>query len=294
MAYVWRLMYNPQFGAVNSIFGFDVNWLYDSRFALPAVMVMTIWKDFGFAVILQLAGLYSLPAEVLDAAKVDGAGAWACLVLPMYYRSPQADEEYQVPNQYEFGTELVVAAITEPADRRTGLAKVKAWLPGAPGSTCSPTWSTTAAARCTCTVTSPPFPFSPPGAPSSRWTAAPSRAANSSTRPIWSCSSSSAPIDHEATRTSVTVEDIPATAALRIDIGGRPRLRPNDVADRAQIEYRQKTQVLERATSAHPLAVRLSGLQAMGLADEIFTAVGEILLAQADAPPRRRPAPASR
>jgi multiple sugar transport system permease protein len=77
VAYVWRLMYNHQFGAVNSILGLDVNWLYDSRFALPAVMVMTIWKDFGFAVILYLAGLYSLPAEVLEAAEVDGAGTWA-------------------------------------------------------------------------------------------------------------------------------------------------------------------------------------------------------------------------
>jgi multiple sugar transport system permease protein len=77
VAYVWRLLYNPQFGAVNSIFGLDVNWLYDSRFALPAIMVMTIWKDFGYAVILYLAGLYSLPADVLEAAEVDGASAWA-------------------------------------------------------------------------------------------------------------------------------------------------------------------------------------------------------------------------
>ncbi len=77
VAYVWRLMYSPQFGAVNSILGLDVNWLYDSRFALPAIMVMTIWKDFGFAVILYLAGLYSLPADVLEAAEVDGATAWA-------------------------------------------------------------------------------------------------------------------------------------------------------------------------------------------------------------------------
>jgi len=77
VAYVWRLMYNPQFGAVNSILGLDVNWLYDRRFALPAVMVMTVWKDFGYAVILFLAGLYALPTEVLEAAEVDGANAWA-------------------------------------------------------------------------------------------------------------------------------------------------------------------------------------------------------------------------
>jgi len=51
------------------------------------------------------------------------------LVLPMYYRSPGTADAYRVPHQYEFGTELVVAAITEPADRRTGLARVRAWLP---------------------------------------------------------------------------------------------------------------------------------------------------------------------
>jgi hypothetical protein len=100
-------------------------------------------------------------------------------------------------------------------------------------------------------------------------------------------------IDCEGTRTSVTVENVPVTTAVRIDIGRCPRLRRNDVAerlftmlDRAQIEYRQKTQVLDCATSVHPLAVRISTLQAMGLADELFTAVGELLLAKADDPPR--------
>jgi hypothetical protein len=51
------------------------------------------------------------------------------LVLPMYYRFPEAAEAYQVPNQYQFGSQLVVAAITEPADPHTLLASVKAWLP---------------------------------------------------------------------------------------------------------------------------------------------------------------------
>ncbi len=51
------------------------------------------------------------------------------LVLPMYYRFPESAEAYQVPNQYQFGSQLLVAAITEPADRHTRLASVKAWLP---------------------------------------------------------------------------------------------------------------------------------------------------------------------
>ncbi len=86
VAYVWKLMYHPQVGAINSIFGFDVNWLFDSQFALPAIMLMTVWKDFGYAVILFLAGLYSLPEDALEAAGVDGASAWQrfrLIVLPL-------------------------------------------------------------------------------------------------------------------------------------------------------------------------------------------------------------------
>lgn len=73
VAYVWRLMYNPQFGIINSVFGLDINWLFDSRFSMLAIIVMTIWKDFGYAVILFLAGLYSISEDVMEAAEVDGA-----------------------------------------------------------------------------------------------------------------------------------------------------------------------------------------------------------------------------
>lgn len=76
VAYVWQLMYHPQFGIINSIFGTDINWLYDSKFAMPAVILMTIWKDFGYAVILFLAGLYAIPEDVMEAAEVDGANGW--------------------------------------------------------------------------------------------------------------------------------------------------------------------------------------------------------------------------
>lgn len=76
VAYVWKMMYDPQVGAINTMFGFDVNWLFDTQFALPSIILMTIWKDFGYAVILFLAGLYSLPEDVMEAAQVDGAGAW--------------------------------------------------------------------------------------------------------------------------------------------------------------------------------------------------------------------------
>lgn len=75
VAYVWKIMYNPQFGLIDKLFGLDINWLYDSAFALPALMAMTVWKDFGYAVILFLSGLLSLPADCFEAASIDGANA---------------------------------------------------------------------------------------------------------------------------------------------------------------------------------------------------------------------------
>ena len=76
VAFVWKIMYNPQFGLIDQIFGLDINWLYDSAFALPAVMVMTIWKDFGYAVILFMSGLLSVPSDYYEASNIDGANAW--------------------------------------------------------------------------------------------------------------------------------------------------------------------------------------------------------------------------
>ena len=76
VAFVWKFMYNPQIGTINQLFGLDINWLMNPKTALLAVMIMTIWKDFGYAVVMYMAGLYSLPSEALEAAKVVGASAW--------------------------------------------------------------------------------------------------------------------------------------------------------------------------------------------------------------------------
>ena len=76
VAFVWKFMYNPQIGTINQIFNLDVNWLLNPKTALLAVMIMTIWKDFGYAVVMYMAGLYSLPSDALEAPKVDGANAW--------------------------------------------------------------------------------------------------------------------------------------------------------------------------------------------------------------------------
>ena len=60
---------HPQFGLIDNLFGLDINWLFDSKFALPALMVMDDLKDFGYAVILFLSGLLSLPSDCYEVGR---------------------------------------------------------------------------------------------------------------------------------------------------------------------------------------------------------------------------------
>lgn len=77
VSFVWMWLYNPQFGLINKVFDLDINWLKDPNWALPAIIIMTIWKDFGYATVIFLGGLMGLPEEVFEAADMDGAGRWS-------------------------------------------------------------------------------------------------------------------------------------------------------------------------------------------------------------------------
>lgn len=76
VSFVWMWLYNPQFGLINKVFGLDINWLNNSNYALPAIIIMTIWKDFGYATVIFIGGLMSLPDDVYEAASIDGASKW--------------------------------------------------------------------------------------------------------------------------------------------------------------------------------------------------------------------------
>ncbi len=86
VTFVWKFMYEPKVGLVNTILGLSVNWLKNKNTALLAVMIMTVWKDFGYAVVLYMAGLMGLSEEIQEAAKVDGCNGWQLLksvILPL-------------------------------------------------------------------------------------------------------------------------------------------------------------------------------------------------------------------
>jgi multiple sugar transport system permease protein len=81
-AYVWRWLYHSDFGAVGAlsvalgITDKPIVFLDDANTVLPSLIVVNIWKEFPFAMIMVLAGLQTVPDQLLRAARVDGAGHW--------------------------------------------------------------------------------------------------------------------------------------------------------------------------------------------------------------------------
>jgi sn-glycerol 3-phosphate transport system permease protein len=80
MALVWLSMYDPHYGSLNTLFSLAglsfPNVLSDTDLALPALMVVGIWKGLGFSTIVFLAAMQNVSKDLLDAASVDGANAW--------------------------------------------------------------------------------------------------------------------------------------------------------------------------------------------------------------------------
>jgi multiple sugar transport system permease protein len=74
---VWKWIYHPRMGLLNMflmMFGITgENWLGNSNLALPSVLMMTIWKDVGYAVIIFMAALLNVPKSLYEAAEIDGA-----------------------------------------------------------------------------------------------------------------------------------------------------------------------------------------------------------------------------
>ncbi len=80
VAIVWRYLYHPRFGVLNyllSLIGIQpIDWLGDPDFAMPAIILLAVWKNFGYNMILFIAGLQNIPAELYEAAELDGASNW--------------------------------------------------------------------------------------------------------------------------------------------------------------------------------------------------------------------------
>lgn len=90
VAVVWRYLFNTKYGLVNDALGaigiHPVDWLGDPHWAMPAIILFAVWKNFGYNMIILLAGLQAIPAELYEAARIDGASPWRQfrhITLPM-------------------------------------------------------------------------------------------------------------------------------------------------------------------------------------------------------------------
>ncbi|HSD64405.1 MAG TPA: sugar ABC transporter permease [Ignavibacteriaceae bacterium] len=90
VAIVWRFIYHPKFGILNyflSLFGIQpLDWLGNPNLAMPAIVLMSVWKTFGYNMIIFIAGLQNIPEELYEAASIEGANEWhkfKTITIPM-------------------------------------------------------------------------------------------------------------------------------------------------------------------------------------------------------------------
>lgn len=80
VAVVFRYLYHPRYGLVNQMLGLigvpPIDWLGDPAWATVAITLLAVWRSFGYALVIYVVGLQSIPESLLEAAQLDGAGPW--------------------------------------------------------------------------------------------------------------------------------------------------------------------------------------------------------------------------
>ncbi|MBN8706345.1 MAG: sugar ABC transporter permease [Bacteroidetes bacterium] len=90
VAVIWRYIYHPKFGLLNYGLSFldisPVDWLGDPFWAMPSLIIMAVWKNFGYNMIIFIAGLQNIPKDLYESAMLEGANPWQqfrYITLPM-------------------------------------------------------------------------------------------------------------------------------------------------------------------------------------------------------------------
>ncbi|MDC7808102.1 sugar ABC transporter permease [Luteimonas sp BLCC-B24] len=90
VAVIWRYLFHTSYGLVNWALGHvgiaPVDWLGDPAWAMPTIILFAVWKNFGYNMVIFIAGLAAIPEDLYEAARIDGASRWQQFVhvtLPM-------------------------------------------------------------------------------------------------------------------------------------------------------------------------------------------------------------------
>ena len=80
VAVVWRYLFHARYGLINHWLGMagvpPVDWLGDPHWAMPTIILLAVWKNFGYNMVIFIAGLQSIPEQLYEAARIDGASEW--------------------------------------------------------------------------------------------------------------------------------------------------------------------------------------------------------------------------
>ncbi|HEY6641235.1 sugar ABC transporter permease [Povalibacter sp.] len=80
VAVVWRYIFHTRYGFLNYTLGFfgiePIDWMGDPDWAMPAIVILAVWKNFGYNMIILLAALQSIPEDLYEAGRIDGASGW--------------------------------------------------------------------------------------------------------------------------------------------------------------------------------------------------------------------------
>ena len=86
IAIVWSWIFDPNIGVINLLFKTHLEWLFDTKLAMPVLIFVSVWKLIGYNVVLFLTGFATIPANIYEAAKIDGASWNKCfwnITLPL-------------------------------------------------------------------------------------------------------------------------------------------------------------------------------------------------------------------
>ncbi len=73
---VWEWIFDPNIGLLNNFLHIHINWLYDTHYAMPALIIVSVWKLIGYNMIIFLSSLSGISQSLFEAAKIDGANSF--------------------------------------------------------------------------------------------------------------------------------------------------------------------------------------------------------------------------
>ncbi|NHM33623.1 carbohydrate ABC transporter permease [Neobacillus terrae] len=120
---IWKWLFNPEYGLVNYFLSqFGINgpaWLQDPNWAMPAIILTSVWKDLGFVMVIYLAGLQGISPSYYEAAEMDGASAWQKfwhITLPLLNPTTFFVTVISLINSFQVFDQVMIMTEGGPAD----------------------------------------------------------------------------------------------------------------------------------------------------------------------------------